>query len=395
MSSHDKKFRFTNRAIEQLPICPANGVSKSVEYSDSEVIGLRISINKSGRRFWFWRYTYQGVKRAAKIGEFPALDVAAARRRALDLRAQLDLGQDPQASKDHYKSMPTLAEFAEREYMPLARQTKRSHADDASRLKHHLLPRFGQRKLCDLTTREIQGFIAELAKSHAPATANRILSLLARMLKLATVWQIIDRNPCQGIAKFREARARERFLSNDEIARLYRAMALDKNTVAVSAIQLLLLTGLRRNEALKAKWHQVDLDRQLMHLPETKAGKPRNVVLSAQAVVLLAGLPSRNSSEWLFPGRFGDRPLDNLDKCLRRLLLSAGIAAMRVHDFRHTHASILANNGVSLFVIQRSLGHSSPLMSQRYSHLCDSAVREAGDVVGNVVSQARESQQGP
>lgn len=394
MSSHDKKFRFTNRAVEQLPPCPADALSKSIEYSDSEVIGLRISVTRAGRKFWFWRYTYQGIKRAAKVGEFPALDVAVARRRALELRAQLDLGQDPQASKDHYKAMPTLAEFAEREYMPLARQTKRSHKDDASRLQHHLLPRFGQRKLCDLTTREIQGFIAEMAQSHTPATANRILSLLARMLKLATVWQVIERNPCQGIAKLREARARERFLNNEEISALYQAMAKEKNTVAVSAIQFLLLTGLRRNEALKARWDQVDLDRQLMHLPDTKSGKPRNVVLSAQAVALLANLPSRHSSGWLFPGRFEGRPLDNLDKCLQRLLQSAGLAAMRVHDLRHTHASILANNGVSLFVIQRSLGHSSPLMSQRYSHLCDSAVREAGDVVGNIVNQAKQNSHG-
>lgn len=390
MTTLGRKFRFTQREIDRLPPCPADSKSKAYECSDTEVTGLRISVNKAGRKFWFWRYTFGGRKRAAKVGEFPATDVAAARKRACEMRAMLDLGKDVQAEKDELKRLPTLAEFADQEYMPLARQTKRSHRDDAHRLKNHLLPRFGHKKLSEISTREVQAFIGEVAKSHSPATANRLLSLIARMLKLATLWGIVEKNPCIGIAKFREQRARERFLTAAEIARLFQAMEGDPHFYGIAAIKFLLLTGLRRNEALWAKWSQLDLERGLLHLPMTKSGKSRHIVLSAQARALLEGLPSKGTSQWIFPGknRAADRPVSNIDKCLQRLLARANIERMRVHDLRHTYASVMAQNGVSLFLIQSALGHSTPMMTMRYAHLCDSALRDATDVVGNIVDKA-------
>lgn len=390
MATLARKFRFTQRELDRLPPCPVDAVSKAYEVSDTEVTGLRLSITKGGRKFWFWRYTFEGRKRAARIGEYPATDLAAARKRAAEMRATIDQGKDAQAAKDDLKAMPSFAEYAEREYMPMARQTKRSHKDDAHRLKNHLLPRFGHKKLSEISTREIQAFIGEVAKSRSPATANRVLSLIARMLKLATIWGIIEKNPCYGIAKFREQRARERFLTSDEIARLFQAMDGDRHSYGVAAIKFLLLTGLRRNEALRAKWGQVDLERGLLHLPLTKSGKSRHIVLSGHAAALLDGLPSKGKSQWLFPGkgRDDDRPLYNIDKCLQRLLEKSGIEKMRVHDLRHTYASVMAQNGVSLFVIQSALGHSSPMMTMRYAHLCDTALRDATNVVGDVVSTA-------
>lgn len=390
MATLARKFRFTQRDLDRLPSCPPDAVSKAYEVSDTEVTGLRLSITKGGRKFWFWRYTFEGRKRAARIGEYPAIDLAAARKRAGEMRAMLDMGKDPQGAQDELKAMPSFAEFAEREYMPMARQTKRSHKEDAHRLRNHLIPRFGPKKLSEISTREVQALIGEIAKSRSPATANRILSLIARMLKLATIWGIIEKNPCYGIVKFREQRARERFLNSDEISRLFQAMEGDGHRYGVAAIKFLLLTGLRRNEALRAKWEQVDFGRGLMHLPQTKSGKTRHIVLSAQALMLLKELPSNGESQWIFPGKGlkDERPVYNINKCLLRLLERAGIERMRVHDLRHTYASVMAQNGVSLFVIQSALGHSSPMMTMRYAHLCDSALRDATNVVGNVVSTA-------
>lgn len=384
------KFRFSNRSLEQLPPCPADAAAKSIEYSDTEVTGLKIQVTKTNRKFWYWRYVFQGTKRAIRLGEFPATDVAEARKRALEMRGLLDQGKDPQAGDDRLKVMPTLREFAERDYLPHARQTKRSHMDDASRLRVHLLPRLGDKKLSDLTLREIQAFVGEIAQSHTPATANRVLSLLARMLKLAVLWQILDRNVCVGIPKFREAKIRERFLSPEEIQRLYRAMEHEPAKVACAALKLMLLTGQRRNEILTLTWKQVDLDTGVLFLAKTKSGKTRHVVLSEAAVELLTSQPSKDSSDWVFPGRSGDGPLVNVDKTLKRLIAAAGLEKFRVHDLRHSHASLLANNGVSLFVIQQTLGHSSPSMTMRYSHLCDAALRQAVNVAGEVVARAAE-----
>ena len=383
------KFRFTNRAIEQLPACPADAAAKSIEYTDTEVTGLKLQVgSKTNRKFWFWRYVFQRKKRAIKLGEFPSTDVAEARKRALEMRGLLDQGKDPQAGEDRLKVMPSLKEFAESEYLPHARQTKRSHKDDASRLRIHLLPKFGHKKLSEITMREIQAFVGEIAQSHSPATANRLLSLIARMLKLATLWQIVDRNVCVGIPKFREPKARERFLSTEEISRLYRAMESDSAKVGCAALKLMLLTGQRRNEILTLKWSQVDLEAGVLFLEKTKSGKTRHVVLSQAAIDLLNSQDSKGSSDWVFPGRSGDGPLVNVDKTHKRLTEAAGLEKFRVHDLRHSHASLLANNGVSLFVIQQTLGHSSPTMTMRYSHLCDAALRQAADVAGEVVARA-------
>ena len=388
MTTQIKKFRFSNRAIGQLPPCPANSPSKATEHSDTEVIGLRISTNKAGRKFWYWRYTHNGTKRAAKLGEFPALDVVAARKRANEMRAILDQGNDPQGVNDKLKAMPTLKEFADREYMPMARRTKRSHKDDLSRLTHHLLPRWSNTKLSEITTRDVQSFIGEVSHSHSPATANRLLSLLSRMLKLATLWSILERNPCVGIAKLRETPAKERFLSDQEIGRFWQALDADENVIAAGVLKFLLLTGMRRNEAAKARWNQVNLDNGTMYLPVTKSGKPRSIPLSLQAMEVLKSLPSYETSEWVFPGRFGDRPIDNVDKCMRRTLASSGLEKLRVHDLRHSFASLLARSGKNLFVIQSCLGHSSPIVTQRYAHLCDETIRDAHETASAVINLA-------
>lgn len=386
--ANSSKFKFSLRSIEQLPACAPDSSSRASEYSDSEVVGLKVQVNKLGRKVFYWRYIYNGNKRAARLGEFPATDVGSARKRALEMRALLDRGIDPQEERDRLKAMPSFAEYVQKEYLPMAFQTKKSAKDDESKLRLHLLPKFGNRKLGEITNREIQAYIGEIGRTHSKATANRHYSLLTRLFKLAVIWEVIDRNPCIGVTKFREQKAHERFLTPDEIARLYRAMDVEVNQVAASALRLLLLTGLRRGEVLNAQWKQIDLARGLMYLPTTKAGKPRHVVLNGEAVALLARLPSRENSLWVFPGKGGGKGLNNPTKCFQRLLAVAGIDGMRIHDLRHSFASTAINAGATLYEVQALLGHSSPAMTMRYSHLSDSSLRRASNAVGSVVVQA-------
>lgn len=382
------KFKFTNRTVSQLEKCPESSTAKAKEYTDTELVGLKVQVNKSGRKVFYWRYVFQGTKRAARIGEYPATDVAAARKRALEWRALLDQGMDPQAGSDRLRAMPTFREFVEGEYLPMAYQTKRSAKDDESKCRLHLFPRFANRKLGEITNRDIQAYLGDIATTHAKATANRHYSLLARMFKLAVTWGVLERSPCIGITKFGESKSRERYLTSDEITRLYAAMELEVNQVAVTALKFLLLTGLRRGEALSAKWEQVDFERGLLYLPVTKAGKARHAVLSDQAMELLRDLPSRAESIWVFPGKFGNKGLDNPTKCFQRLLAAAGISRMRIHDLRHSFASTAINAGATLYEVQALLGHSSPAMTMRYSHLSNQALRKASNTVGQVVTNA-------
>lgn len=382
-----KTFQFGQRALQKLPPCAAASRSTADEYSDLDVIGLKLQVSKSGRKVFFFRYTHQGNKRAARIGEFPAIDVTEARKKALAMRAQVDAGHDPQCERDTLKGTPTFREFAA-QYMTHALQVKRSANDDDSKLRLWMLPAFGDRKLSEITTREIQFYLNGIAKTHSHATTNRHHSLISRMFKLAVIWAVIERSPCFGLVKFREVKRAERFLSPDAIARFFAAMETDSNPVMCSALRLLLLTGLRRSEVTKARWEQVDTDKRLLFLPKTKSGKPRHVVLNSQAATLVVGLPSRGVSPFLFPAKAGLKSIENPKSTLWRLLDRAGIARMRIHDLRHTFASVGLNAGATLAEIQSLLGHSSSAMTERYAHLSQDSARRASEVVSNAVANA-------
>ena len=262
MSTIPSRFKFTQKLIDQLPPHPKEARSTEGEYSDTEVAGLKVLVSKSGRKFFYVRYNQHGRKRAMKLGEVGALSLAEARKRALEVRYQLDQGRDPQEEKTLHRAMPTFATFALEEYLPYARQHKRSAHSDESKLRLHLFPRFGTRTLDAITTRDVQLYHAEIKASHCPATANRHLSLLSKLFKLAMQWERVTKNPCQGVKKFKENNQRHRYLSDDELQRLFRAMESEPNQTLVAALKLLLLTGIRKEEAMQAQWVNVDLERR-------------------------------------------------------------------------------------------------------------------------------------
>ena len=284
MSSN--KFRFNNRALEKLPPHDADSPSRSKEVSDADVIGLRLLINKQGRKYFFFRFVFNAVKKSCKLGEFPAMLVDDARKLALEMRAKIDRGINPLEDRERIQGSPTFAEFARNDYLPFAKQTKRSYRDDESRLRNRILPTLGHIKLVELQTRTVQQLHADTKNSHSEASANRILSIISRMYNLAIQWNMATHNPAAGIKKFTEDNILQRFLSVPEVQRIFHAAETGEghNKVATAAIRFLLLTGTRLNEALHAKWEHVDLDGQTWHLPHTKAGRARYVQLSSAAV---------------------------------------------------------------------------------------------------------------
>jgi len=388
------RFKFNQKLIDQLPPHPRDARSTEAEYTDTEVAGLKVLVSKSGRKFFYFRYSVDGKKRALKLGEHGALTVAEARKRALECRHQLDHGIDPQAEKAEQAAMPTFADFALTEYLPYAEQHKRTAGADESKLRVHLLPRFGARKLNAITTRDIQGYHAEIKATLTPATANRHLSLLSKLFKLAVQWERIERNPCQGVQKFKENNQRHRYLSEEEIQRMFQAMESEPNRVIVAALKFLLLTGIRKEEALQARWEHADLERGTLFLPDTKSGKSRHVVLNPAALALLQEQPRLDGNPYVFPGRVPGQAINNPIKGFKRILAAAGIENLRIHDLRHSFASLAVNSGATLYQVQHLLGHASPQTTQRYAHLSDEALREASVAVAGIVSQAtqREAQ---
>lgn len=383
------KFVFTNRSITALPPHDPNAASKASEYSDATVVGLKLIVSTNGvKRFAFRYQTLAGRKRYTVLGTFGAIDVAQARKTALEMRAILDRGGDPLDERDRIKTMPTFSEFVRQEYLPYAYRAKRSAHDDDSKFRLHLEPKWGALRLCDITPRDVQMHHVAMKESHSIGTANRHLSLISATFRKALEWGRIDRNPAAGIKAFKENNQRQRFLSKEEIGKLFAAMENEKNKTAVAAFKLLLMTGTRRQEALSARWSDINLELGQWWLPQTKSGRGRYVTLSEEAKELLLSLPSRTSGGYVFPGRIQGKALHNPRRAFDRLLKAAGIEHLRIHDLRHSFASLAVNAGATLYEVQDLLGHSSAQMTQRYAHLADSGRRAAVGKVGSVIRNA-------
>ncbi len=388
------RFRFTQKAIEQLPKQNVSAASKCAEYSDVEAIGLKLLVSKNGRKFFYARLSFNKQKYTVKLGDFLALSVADARLKVWQLRNDLIKGVDINKQAETIK-VPTFAEFANQEYLPFAKSHKRSFAADISKLRVHLLPRFGHKRIDEVTFKELQQYHCEIQNSHCAATANRHLSLLSKMFSCAIDWRYIVQNPCKGIKKFSEQNSKERFLTSDEIRKLFMAMGQmkGKSDTAIAALKLLLLTGMRKNEVLQQHWQNVDLERGIWFVPKTKNGKAHHVVLNGEAKKLLLELHTKRNSTFVFPSRNPEKPLVELRRCLNQLVQIAEIKPLRVHDLRHSFASICAQSGVPLLQIKTLLNHANLSTTQRYMHLTDNNLADATKVVSDVIGKALNTHQ--
>jgi integrase len=384
----ESRCLFTKKWIDQLPPHPRDSPSREKEYSDTQVVGLKLQVSKGGRKFFLLRYTFNKQKRAIKVGEYGPLSLNEARQRANELKAMIGRGIDPQEERRLQQQVPTFGDFVREHYLPYAYANKRTARSDESKLRLHLLPLLQHRKLDQIATTDLQRYFDQLRIKYTPATANRHLSLLSRMLKLAVTWGFLDKNPAVGIRKAQENNERHRYLSDEEIVRLLEALRGDQNPVASAFFEFLLYTGVRKGEALAAKWEHVDLHKRVWFLPRTKNGKARHVILNPLAVELLERQGRVPGNPYLFPGKVPGQPLNNPQKCFNRALRQAGIRDFRIHDLRHTHASIAINNGASLYEVQNLLGHSQAKTTTRYAHLADETLRRVSDKVSKTILKA-------
>ena len=208
-----------------------------------------------------------------------------------------------------------------------------------------------------------------------------MLALLRYIFNLARKWNVAGAliNPTTGIAIAPEV-CRQRFLSAEETKRLMDSISEDQNQAVAQAIMLLLLTGARRGEITQAMWEHVEWDKRVLLVPISKSGKPRTIALNAAALDLLKSIPRDPTCPYVFPTR-----LVGIFYPWNRIRRRAGLPDVRLHDLRHSFASFLVNQGVSLYVVQGLLGHASPRMTQRYAHLAPQTLLDAAEVVSSVV----------
>jgi len=374
-------------------------------YYDSEVKGFGLRVTKGGARSFILNYRARGVERRLTIGSYPDWRVTAAREEAKRLKRLVDQGRDPMCERHEERAAPTMGDLAERYLLEHApRKREGSRREDESLIAQWIRPELGSRKIADLRHADVERVHRKITAHGTPTRANRAAALLSKMLNLAVRWEMRADNPARGLERNHEEK-RTRYLAGDELRRLTETLAAYPNQVAANAIRLLLLTGARRGEVLGANWDQFDLETGIWVKPSshTKQKREHRVPLSAPVRLLLAEMKAaadqraaeanRESCPFLFPAQRRARSarqsggrLVEIKGPWRAICKLAGLSGVRVHDLRHSYASILASAGLSLPVIGALLGHTQPGTTARYAHLLDDPLRAATERVGAIVT---------
>lgn len=429
-----KPFRFTNQSIKSLPKNQSQTATE-LEVSDTETVGLKCLVGRSGNKRFLFRYTFQGQKRSITVGRFPEVSVGNARNVVTRWKGLLCCGVDPKWAKDEgSQSNPTqevssikegeehplfspqdnllaplnLNEIDKRDftvsqffwtvYLPYAQQRKRSWDKDKSRFECYIEQTLGQIRYKELKAIQVYQLQANMLagvgfnQSYSPATCNRALALLKTMGNLAYRWDYLPSNEAMKVSLLKENNHRERYFSQEEMQRLLYHAEYYPRREAGSLIALLLLTGARRNELQQAKWEHLNLTKGILFVPMTKSGKPREIYLSEEALYWIKRLiPSINPhSPFIFArGNCNDKAISAPRHAFTLLLKQAGIEDREnicFHTARHSVASLMVSSGkFSLYDVKHQLAHSSIQSSERYAKLTEERQRETGQGISQML----------
>ena len=376
---------------------------------DSEIPGFGARITAAGVVSFILDYRIFGRRRRYTIGRYPELTATAARAEAGELRARIRAGHDPMEERHLMRGEPSLADHvatykeseAFQRLRPLSRRNYKQMLDKI------VTPKLGNLRLKAIGKRDIEGLHASLKAT--PYHANRVLSLLSRMFNLAIEDKTIIENPAKGVKKFAEEK-RESWLSVEQIQKFREALDAYNDQRAANCLRLLLLTGSRAGEALRAEWKEFDLTRGVWTKPShhTKQQKTEHVPLSAPALDLLCSMKPKNATGPLFPGRESGHRV-SLKRPWLQACKAAGLVTVemikgkrkgkdgapkmlkrykptvRLHDLRHSYASHLVSNGVGLQIVGKLLGHVQASTTMRYAHLHDEALRTATNQLAKII----------
>jgi integrase len=406
---------------------------------DTEIPGFGCKVTPKGARIYVLQYGRRGRDYRVTIGRHGS-DVTAeqARLAAYRLRGIIATGENPAINRTRERSISTVADLGERYMIEYAEEHKKPSAiaQDRRNLDNHILPLVGKLLISSVEAADVARVMRDVAAGKTrkdektklrgrrivrggEIVANRVQALLSKMFELAEEWKLRPKgsNPCRGLKHYVENKV-ERFLSTDELARLGAALAaaeserpmingVHENATSIkmrrggqrrigsrcerpsviAAIRLLLLTGCRVGEILSLQWWHVHLDRRLLLLPDSKTGA-KAVYLSEPAIQVLASVKRDPNSNYVLAGTSPGKPIVSLRKPWVNLCAAAKIQDLRLHDLRHSFASIGAADGLSLQMIGALLGHTQPSTTARYAHLAASPLHEAVDVIGAKIAAA-------
>ncbi len=377
---------------------------------DTLMPGFGLRVKPSGIKAYLVQYRDQDRRtRRVTIGRHGVLTTEQARDQARQLLAAVARGENPAETRAAAGEEPTVKDLAARYLAEHAKPKKKpkSVTDDKQKIKDYIGPKLGSRKVASVTREDIGRLHHQLRDK--PIQANRTVALLSKMFNLAEVWGMRPpgTNPCRSVTKYREKK-RERYLSTEELRRLGEAIRASEGTEpwsALLALRLLLLTGMRSGEVLTLRWEHVDLEHGLLLLPDSKTGQ-KTVALGPPAVKLLAEAPRKKGNPWVCPATLGgDGHLHDLKGPWTRIKAAVDkqqdkeqakgtlkpedrvdVSNVRIHDVRHSFASVGAGAGLSLPLIGALLGHTQAATTQRYAHLANDPLRQAAGIVAGHIA---------
>lgn len=372
-----KTCRISDKLIKSL-VPPSSGNKIT---HDDRIYGFGIRITATGYRAFILNYHFKGRERRITIGQYPTWKVPAAIKQAQEYKLLIANGTDPLEKRETEYSAPTVYEMWERYQRDyLSKLAIRSQKDQSAMFRKSILPRLGPLKVRDVTFSDCERLHRYLTKDR-PIRANRVIEVLRRNFNLAIKWGWLERNPAVGIERNPEVK-RERYLNLDEISRLLQALDKHRQRTSCDAIKLMLFTGCRRGEALNAQWEQFDdkLTIWTKSAATTKQRRLHRVPVSSVVTNILMQRRKHTNSKFVFESKNGN-PLTDVKKTWTSVIAKAEITNVRLHDLRHTFASLAVSQGQSLPIIGAMLGHTQTQTTARYAHLFDAPLIDAVEQV--------------
>jgi integrase len=358
---------------------------------DSEIPGFGVRILPSGKRSYLVQYRVGRKFRRMSLGLHGILTTEKARTEAIKVLGRVKDGEDPAGARLKFRNELTVSDLGRRVIEEHAIHHCKPRTVDGYRyyLKAYIGDRIGHLRVSEITR-------ADVAKFHhnvrfAPVQANRCLQFLSKAFNLAEVWGLRPdgSNPCRQVKRYPEKK-RERHLTKEELGRLGEVLRQCEqegieSQSTINAIRLLIFTGCRLSEIMTLKWDYVDFEDAALHLPDSKTGA-KNVHIGAPALKVLSEIERIPENPWVIAGTKPKAHLTDLQPPWRRIRRRAGIEDVRIHDLRHTFASVAVATGQGLPMIGRLLGHTQVQTTARYAHLAADPVKAAAVSVAGTLA---------
>lgn len=388
------KFKFTTATLNALTAQAVSAKSTEVEYSDTEVVGLKCLSGKSGSKRFLLRYRFETQKKAIAIGRFPDVDLTTARKIARQYKTDIALGNDPKARRDKEQSFPTVSEFFTQTYMPLAKRRKSTWKADQTRFRLHCQSianiRYNKLTANDILRIQLCMSDNDTGQIYKPATCNRVLALLKTVGKLVDSLFDIP-NVAIRVSLLPENNARTRYCNIQECQRIIIAARNYRCPYVGSFVALLFLMGCRESELRERVWSDVDWGRKMLMIPKTKNGTTHSIYLSDLMLEILQSIPLQAGNPHIFAGRAAGRPIYRPSKGFALIKTAAGISnpeEVVLHTARHSVASNLISNGTDISAVQRLLNHRSIESTLRYAKLSEAKQRETTQYLSTMISDS-------